>query len=51
VFRGFFQLLGIYFPIFFFQLYAIKHGIDRRYAFFSVRQVHLCTEAMIAEPP
>jgi hypothetical protein len=37
MFRAFLVLCGLYLPVFFLQLDAIKHGIDPKLAFYTVR--------------
>jgi hypothetical protein len=35
--RGFFYNAGFYYPVFFFQLDSIQHGISVSFSFYSVR--------------
>jgi MCP family monocarboxylic acid transporter-like MFS transporter 10 len=44
---SFLQTIGIFFPIFFLQLYAVSHGVDEQFALYCVR---LCStsEGMIS---
>ena len=34
--RSFFNMLGLFTPIFYIQLYSVNHGLDRTLAFYTV---------------
>ncbi|KAF9484046.1 MFS general substrate transporter [Pholiota conissans] len=41
VIAGWFVFLGLFYPVFYLQLYAIKHGINSNFAFYSVSKMSL----------
>lgn len=44
-------LTGLYYPFFFVQLNAIQHGLDRTFAFYTVRNSNLFNRTISSFPP
>jgi len=36
IYSGVFAFLGLFFPVFYLQLDAIKHGVDKDFSFYAV---------------